>query len=66
MHFGASGQSNEKDAMKIKDKNAYSMPQATAFDFAQEWHKEQHVLANKLCSKFYNCIKNTQEMINKA
>ena len=38
--------------MKIKDKNAYSKPQAIAFDFAQEWHKEQHVLVNKLCNKF--------------
>ena len=52
--------------MKIKDKNAYSMPQAIVFDFAQEWHKEQHVLVNKLCNKFCNCIKNTQEMINKV
>ena len=58
--------------MKIKDKNAYSVPQAIAFDFAQEWHKEQHVLVNKLCNVFiiffffYNCIENTQEMITKA
>lgn len=52
--------------MKIKDKNEYSVPQAIAFDFAQEWHKEQHVLVNKLCNKFYNCIENTQEMITKA
>ena len=52
--------------MKIKDKNEYSVPQEIAFDFAQGWHKEQHVLVNKLCNKFYNCIENTQEMITKA
>ena len=56
--------------MKIKDKNAYSMPQAIAFDFAQEWHKEQHVLVNKLGNKFlqlhWKYTRNDYQSINSA